>query len=808
MRKVSNELPSVSLPRRLAIVGEAPGTDEVNTNRPFVGPSGQLLNAALQKYHHPRNSCYIGNISQCQPPGNDITKFAWEGPEIQSGLEVLRGEITSVNPNCILLLGKTALKAAGISHPISSYRGTVFICNETTSPFFNRKCIASYHPAYILRTYSDLPFLNFDTRRAIAQSDSPIWSPPQRNLQVDLSLYECIAKLRDIKKGDLISVDIEGGIVDQKGGKPSNVSMVGFSRSPTEAFVVRLCDFNNLEQEELWPELYRVLSDHEIFKILQNSLYDNFVMTWLWKCPINGVIHDTMLSGWELTPEFPKSLELQTSIKTLEPFYKFEGKIPDTRTKAIYCAKDCCVTHEIYEVNQRQLETKPESLRHFNMNMGLLSPVMFMELRGFLLDQTLQAEKASEIEFQMRELETRIKLMNYGKGLNPDSPKQMVEALYKSGRYPTQYKMEGGRKTDKPTTDKSALLHLFKKFSNDSFLYSIMSWKKLVEILGQFRVKPDADGRCRGGFNIVGADTGRFTAYKSPTGTGAQLQTITEDCRGIYRADPGYTLFQYDLAGADGWTVAAESAAHKDPTMLEDYLAGNKPAKVIAAMKMYGPDRCRLPVHDLMDFVNSISIEKWLYFACKRVQHGSNYGLGKARMSDQILADSWDETRIPIYMSPDDCLMLQNLYFQRYWGVKEWHTQCQKDLIANGSYTSISGNTRQFFGRRFEHDTFRAFLSHGPQHNTTYITSLALTKLWQDPENRDENNLPIIQPLAQVHDALVGQFPTSKYPWARAKLDSYFNNPVRIAGTDLRIPAEGKFGKSWGPEDLMSNLIP
>ena len=73
-----------------------------------------------------------------------------------------------------------------------------------------------------------------------------------------------------------------------------------------------------------------------------------------------------------------------------------------------------------------------------------------------------------------------------------------------------------------------------------------------------------------------------------------------------------------------------------------------------------------------------------------------------------------------------------------------------------------------------------------------------MRNLVYDPENRDERGRYIIEPLHQVHDAVIGQFPIDKLDWATAKLKTYFNNPMTIAGKTLVIPYEGEYGSYWG----------
>ena len=152
------------------------------------------------------------------------------------------------------------------------------------------------------------------------------------------------------------------------------------------------------------------------------------------------------------------------------------------------------------------------------------------------------------------------------------------------------------------------------------------------------------------------AETGRVKCYRSPTGSGANLQTIQKNLRLNYTADDGYDLFQCDLEGADGCTVAAHCARLGDSTMLDDHRAGLKPAKIIALFYWFGPDINKLDRSDLKwlhDNVFPIVIKltgKWLYLGCKRVQHGSSYMMGIPTMCLNILKDSFKESGMPIYM--------------------------------------------------------------------------------------------------------------------------------------------------------------
>ena len=274
-------------------------------------------------------------------------------------------------------------------------------------------------------------------------------------------------------------------------------------------------------------------------------------------------------------------------------------------------------------------------------------------------------------------------------------------------------------------------------------------------------------------------------------------------------------MFQCDLAGADGWTVAAHCLKHGDSTMWDDYIGGLKPAKIIALMYTHGPtiiqcDRATLKARcdEASKKGGCCDQDSWLYFACKRVQHATNYGVQARTGCQQIMEDSYKVSGTPVYITEKDFETLQRFYLVRYPGLYQWHLTCKQAVFDGRDLVSASGHTRKFFSRRkswnararvveADQNTWREYIADEPQENTTYATNLALSKLWTDPENRQGQRLRI-EPLHQVHDALIGQFRIADTEWACARIRHYFSNTLLIAGTHLIIPFEGAYGPSWG----------
>lgn len=878
MKIVQNEQPKFfNQPYRIAFIGEAPGATEDEVGRPFMGPSGNLLWSIASKYGIVREACFVGNVCQVKPPNNKIELFSFHGPEITDGIRQLASDLATFRPNLCVLLGNTALRALTGETGISAWRGSLL---RGTGLGTNHayKCLPALHPTSILREYSGLPLLHFDLKRARLEGERPDLNLPQRQLDVDLTIGEMCDRMDDIiLRKPIVSIDLEGYW--------NNMWCISIAESPSKCFLVEFNNHQDLADEcLLWRRLALILQDPAIGKIAQNAAYELFVMQYGHSIPIRNVVDDTMLAHWELYCELDKNLGLQASIYTREPHWKDEREDDDPTTRKIYCCKDSAVTYEIRDVLRPRLTGDMGA--HYEFNLALLDPIIYMECKGLNYDQTKANQKTSTCTLLQHRLQAtldsiagipvpsdiagwvnvsrevhcfkksssfvnlvsdlvphskltelhrtkRVAEVLHGdlslaaKGelsaltdlsLNVESKNQMADFLYRQLGLPVQYKKEGGRLTTKETTDVLALLTLYKK-TQDPTLKLVLTIRSLRTRLDTLAAATDPDARIRCGYNVVGTDTGRLSCYEAPTGSGFNLQTVSKKDRDLFLPDEGYWFFQCDLSGADGWTVAAHCYACGDPTMLEDYRFGLKPARIIALLYQFGGSVLRWSRDELKAKGKLVDSDGWLYFASKRVQHGSNYGMGENTMSDQILKDSYKLFGEPIYVAPAVCYQLRLFYFSRYPGIARWHDRCKQKLLKDGCLTSANGHRRVFWGRKKEpsgkinHQTFYSFLSDEPQNNTTYATNLALHKLWTDPENllnrEATEGLPTaqrfdrlqprrIQPLHQVHDALIGQFPKGEVMASVARIKTYFNNTLVIAGVPIVIPFEGAYGRSWG----------
>ncbi|RIL06310.1 MAG: uracil-DNA glycosylase [Proteobacteria bacterium] len=134
---------------RLLLVGEQPGDKEDESGRPFVGPAGRLLDAALERARIPRGDVWVTNA---------VKHFKWkargkrrlhEKPspnEVRACQPWLAAEIALLAPDLVVCLGATAAQSLlGPRFRVTAQRGRLL-----SAPLAPR-VLATVHPSSLLR---------------------------------------------------------------------------------------------------------------------------------------------------------------------------------------------------------------------------------------------------------------------------------------------------------------------------------------------------------------------------------------------------------------------------------------------------------------------------------------------------------------------------------------------------------------------------------------------------------------------------------------------------------------------------------
>jgi uracil-DNA glycosylase family 4 len=148
---------------RVMFVGEAPGREEDIEGLPFVGRSGKLLDRMIAAIGLDRSSAYISNVIAWRPPGNRTPT----PQETQICLPFIQRHIELVNPDVLVTLGNPSTQTLlSTRDGIMKTRGRWFDYDTGTRVI---KAIATFHPAYLLRSPS-YKRMSWQDLRAIAKA--------------------------------------------------------------------------------------------------------------------------------------------------------------------------------------------------------------------------------------------------------------------------------------------------------------------------------------------------------------------------------------------------------------------------------------------------------------------------------------------------------------------------------------------------------------------------------------------------------------------------------------------------------------
>lgn len=146
---------------RLAIVGEAPGRFEDEAGRPFVGRSGEILEASLLEFGVDPAAVRITNCVRCRPPDNR-NPYVGERRNCRAHLD---NELSAVDPSVVLTLGRVpTLELTGEVVTVTDRAGDV-IDHEIAGR--TRHLVIGLHPAATLYNRSTRPIFDAALEQAI-----------------------------------------------------------------------------------------------------------------------------------------------------------------------------------------------------------------------------------------------------------------------------------------------------------------------------------------------------------------------------------------------------------------------------------------------------------------------------------------------------------------------------------------------------------------------------------------------------------------------------------------------------------------
>lgn len=449
----------------------------------------------------------------------------------------------------------------------------------------------------------------------------------------------------------------------------------------------------------------------------------------------------------------------------------------------LYNALDCCVTHEVRDVIHPMLDEVTS--KTYGFSMALAAPILEMNMRGVLIDAKSKADLIRAYDTDLVRLRAQLdRIVSSGigyQGLNPNSPKQLIDLFYNVLRIPAIRKRNGAGHYV-PTVGRDALERLENYFHAKPIVNHILKIRELSKRLGTLRTDIDSDSRIRTSYNIAGTTTGRLSSRLSDFGTGTNLQNIEPRLRRIFVSDSGWKFANIDLEQADARGVGAILwNKYRDATLLEAFNSGDLHTYV-----------CRLAWSDV-SWTGDIKRDRALadepfyrHFSrrdlAKKLGHGTNYMGTPPTMAKH--------TKLERALIED----FQRRYFKIFPSIPRWHIDVRMQLAHIGYITTLLGRKRWFHGRRDDDSTVREAVAYEPQSITSDTINEGLLEVWR--------RIPRVQLLLQVHDSILIQYREQDEDTLLPEVLQCLTIPRTLSNNrSFVIPAEAQVGWNWAKQD-------
>lgn len=795
------------------ILGDCPSIRDTEAGKIFS--SSYDLDRLLKDCKINKNSCWLSTVSKFHvpdsPKGGKKIPFSVRarnaGVDIDAQLAELQYEVNQVKPNCILALGSAALWALYGKSSIEDYRGSILLgMGRKFVPTYNPRGLSSYS-GIEFKGYWNRQIISFDFKRAALQSNSPDINRPSRTLRVCRSSAELAEFIARKGNSTRLAIDIEA--------LHCIPTCIGIAFDRWEGMSCPLWNGNGISKipdsdlAQIWLILAELLMNPKFKKIGQNFKYDEDKISRL-GLPINSLSSDTMLKSFAINPELPKGLAFNTSIYTEEPYYKHEGKEFDPKKQSIddlfiYNARDACVTVEIDEEMDKDLDDLNMRDYYDNFIMQLHSLYLHIESVGFRVDEARRKELLEKYVIWNEKLKYELfKLTDTY--TNAHSPKQVHILLFESLKLPFRTGTGEEELTELLKSPKLTEIHR-------EIIDNILLQRRVRKTIGSYILAiPDYDGRMRTTYFLC-TDTGRTsTGQQDPpirpqmeyrdernklrhSSLGAAFQTMTKhgdvgaDVRSAYIADDGEVFIQLDSSQAEARAVFlyAEDEQALIDIDIHDYHA-------LTASWFFGG------AED--DYSKKVlGFESPIRFAGKTLRHAGHLGAGKARAASEINTQA-RKFKIDYTITEGEAGRALDIFHKRQPKIRNnFHQGVVKSLEKSRILTapkpygvrSDTGGKRIFY-ERWGDELFRMAFSYMAQRSITDNTKAAALRI--------KRRLPKVRIVLEAHDALLLSVPEDKAELWGAIAKDEMERPIdfsrcSLPRRELIVPCELEIGKDY-----------
>lgn len=752
---------------QIAIIGEYPGSREVELRTPLIGPSGKFLWQALSRIGITRSQCYVTNVVKRQ-----LTFVEGEDDKISNGerdhwCELLRWELDCLT-NCkyILLLGGTALYAVVGHSGIDKWRGTALEDDR------GRWIVIANNPAHILRTPHLESVFAHDTYKLKRVMDGTYTRPTVTSL-INPSMVESLRWVEKmIDEREPVSVDIET--------HANETACIGLGNNAQIAMCINFRDrteniFSLRDEQKIRLSIARLFKHPNARFVAQNGIFDAGWLLYKDRIHIPAIWHDTLLAHHTLYPTLPHDLGFLTSQYTDFPYYKDErsvwkegGNIDEYWQ---YNCKDVAITWGIHvklieELRQNNL------LDFFQSHVMRLQPhLVLMTGNGIPVDLEMKANLNVTLGADVDRLRTefivaaRQATEDNNIEPNPSSPKQLSDLLFNRLRLVAR-----GTSTARDNRDRM-LKHPSTSEASKEVILSLNRYAEAKKFHSTYVTTGiDSDGKYRSEFKQYGTRSapGRLSSSTTLWGTGGNFQNQPPAARPMYVAPPGYEFFYFDLAQAEARVVAYEADISTWKEQFERArIDGSYDAHRALASEMFKVPYPEVPTKDFTE-----DHKPTIRYISKRCRHGLNY-----RMMWERLAEV---TKLPLI----EAQRIWLIYHRTTPELQRWWRELEDEVRRTKCLYNAYGRRLLFLGPITD-ELLEALVAFKPQSLVGDHCTRVIYQSHDDPRWPSHSRI-----LINVHDSLTGLAPIGRGIDCLRVCRQYAEAPITIRGDQLIIPAD------------------
>jgi len=763
----------------IVFVAESPGVEEVKQRTPLVGQSGKIFHSFVPEGGI--DTPYILNAMECRPLGSLKSEPRMNEAAMCCRDHLLQ-KITAHPRRLIIAMGNPAVRSltGDFSKKITQIRGRLIPSYLAELGIF-----PMVHIAALMRGTGSWRQWKQDIQYAMELGNG---ADPRPYVPAEVQVIP-----DDV---DQVYVDYLFEQILWNSNEPTcDIETTGFSHVRDRILSIGITPGNDTAISYCFypihlPLIKAYLESESIKWCWHNGKFDvKFLRAAGARARVDD---DTMLMSYTLDEQGGvHDLETVSADVLNAPDYKFmiQPYLPNKQASyelvpkdvlAEYQAFDTANTARIRTIYRERIKQDPILNKLYTNTLIPASEMLTqVEMNGICTDperlednEIYFADMKGSINDQINEM--------IGYEINPGSPKQIKELLFRRMKLPNR---------KKGSTDEKVIKWLQEKTEHPIFAL-ILKHRKAVKMYGTYvrgisrHVIPETN-RLHATFLIHGTRTGRLAA-RDPN-----LQNPPRDpqIRGTFVAAPGYELVEVDLSQAELRSLAALSG---DPALCEVFLSGGSPHKDLAiylsSNGTFPADWEQRYAAYNKDPANPIHLPaKEEYTKCKNVNFGIMYGISPFGLMGEI-----NDTK-------EVATQMLDGWYERYPIAAEFIQKCRMTPQRNQIITTCFGRKKRLGLVSRGNLNFLQNEAANFPHQSIASDITLVTAIRCEPVLRSWG----VRIVNLIHDSILMEVPITYQDETRGRAIRLVGREMRQVPIDYgieRVPflTDAEFGHRWG----------